>query len=157
MDMQMSESGNSYDEMRNMYLNFSVSSEIYSVEIRYVLQIVGMQAISEMPEMPPYMKGYINLRGNVIPVVSLRLRFGKPEAEATSRTCIVVVQVEDREIGLIVDAIEETLTIEPEHISPQPVSEKSDMIPYVIGIAKLKNGLTSVVVNLQKLFSGSNF
>lgn len=157
MDMLTNGNEQTLDEMMNMYLNFSVSSEIYSVEIRYVLQIVGMQTISEMPEMPSYMKGYINLRGNVIPVVSLRLRFGKPEAEVTDRTCIVVVQVEDREIGLIVDAIEETLTIEPENISPQPVSEKSDTIPYVIGIAKLKNGLTSVVVNLQKLFSGSNF
>lgn len=140
------------DEMKDMYLNFNVSNEIYSVDIRYVLQIVGMQEIREMPEMAHYMKGYINLRGSVVPVVSLRLRFGIIETDFTNRTCIIVVQVGEREIGLIVDAIEETLTVEPEDISPQPVTGEAEANPYITGIAKLKNNQTSVIINLQQLF-----
>ncbi len=142
------------DEMENMYLNFNVGSEIYGVEVRYVLQIIGMQEISEMPDMPPSMKGYINLRGSVIPVVSMRLRFGKTEDEYTDRTCIVVVTVGEREIGLIVDAIQETITIEPENISSQPTTGESGSIPYVEGIARLPDNRTAVLIHAQKLFSG---
>jgi purine-binding chemotaxis protein CheW len=126
------------------------------VEIRYVLQIIGMQEINEMPEMPHYMKGYINLRGVMIPVVSVRVRFGKPEEEYSDRTCIVVVQVGEKEIGLIVDGIRETLTIEPEDISPQPSTGEQDN-PYISGIAKIGGNKTSVLINLQKLFSGYTF
>ncbi len=140
------------DEMENMYLNFDVGNETYGVEIRYVLQIIGMQEINEMPDMPPGMKGYINLRGSVIPVVSMRLRFGKAEEEYTDRTCIVVVTVGDREIGLIVDTIQETITIEPENISPQPKTSASEGISYVKGIARLPDDRTAVLIHAQKLF-----
>lgn len=141
------------DEMENMYLNFIVGNELYGVEIRYVLQIIGMQEISEMPDMPPGMKGYINLRGNVIPVVSMRLRFGKAEEEYTDRSCIVVVTVGDQEIGLIVDTIQETITIEPEHISPQPTTGGQGGVPYIMGIARLPDDQTAVLIHAQKLFS----
>ncbi|MDR1736864.1 MAG: chemotaxis protein CheW [Oscillospiraceae bacterium] len=147
----------STDEMKNMYLNFCVADETYSIEIRYVHQIVVMQEINEMPEMPHYMKGFINLRGNIIPVVSMRVRFHKEEIEYTDRTCIVVTQVADNEVGLIVDAIRETLTIEPEDIAPPPTSGDYSGVGYVTGVAKLGEGKTSVVINLQSLFAGSAF
>lgn len=145
------------DEMENMYLNFYVDKDVYGVEIRYVIQIVGMQEINAMPEMQMYMKGFINLRGNVIPVVSMRERFGKWDEPYNERTCIVIVSVGDREIGLIVDAIKETITIEPEKISPQPKTAQSAGTAYIIGIAQLEGGSVSMLLDAQKLFGGYDF
>lgn len=145
------------DEMENMYLNFNVGNEVYGIQIRYVIQIIGMQKITEMPEMPHGMKGFINLRGNVIPVFSMRLRFGKTENEYSDRTCIVVVQVGDKEIGLIVDAIQETITIEPESISPLPGTGDGMDTPYVIGVARLPNDRVAVLIHVNRLFKGQGF
>lgn len=142
------------DEMENMYLNFYVAREVYGVEIRYVIQIVGMQEINAMPEMPMYMKGFINLRGNVIPVVSMRERFGQMDEPYNERTCIVIVSVGDREIGLIVDAIKETITIEPNKISPQPSTAQSAETAYIIGIAQLGGKDVSILIDVQQLFGG---
>ncbi len=152
-----SQSGTMTDEMENMYLNFHVSTGVYGVEIRYVLQIVGMQDINPMPEMPAFMKGFINLRGNVIPVVSMRERFGKYEEPYTERTCIVIVSVGEREIGLIVDAIKETITIEPDKISPQPTTAQNANNEYIIGIAQLGAGSVSILIDVQKLFDSYTF
>ena len=140
------------DEMENMYLTFTVGNEVYGIEIRHVIQIVGMQEINEMPEMSACMKGFINLRGSVIPVVSMRLRFGNIEDEYTDRTCIIVVVVGEKEIGLIVDAIQETITIEPESISSPPDTGEGKSIPYIRGIAQLQNNGVSVLIDVQKLF-----
>jgi len=141
------------DEMENMYLNFFVGEGVYGIEIRYVLQIIGMQEINAMPEMPMYMKGFINLRGNIIPVVSMRERFGQYEDPYNERTCIVIAQVGDREVGLIVDAIKETITIEPEQVSPQPATTQGSDNAYIKGIAKLQGGV-SILIDVQKLFGG---
>lgn len=156
-ELNVSQSDAMTDEMENMYLNFYVAQEVYGVEIRYVLQIVGMQDINAMPEMPMYMKGFINLRGNVIPVVSMRERFGKMEEEYNERTCIVIVSVGDREIGLIVDAIKETITIEPNRISPQPSTAQSADTAYIIGIAQLGGNNVSILLDAQKLFGGYDY
>ncbi len=140
------------DEMENMYLNFIVGGDVYGIDIRYVIQIVGMQEVRAMPDTPHGMKGYINLRGRVIPVVSMRLRFGKMEEEYSDRNCIVVVMVGEREMGVIVDAIQETIIIGPEKISPQPTVGKSEEVPYVKGVAQLPNDRTAVLIHVQKLF-----
>ncbi|MCL2034207.1 MAG: chemotaxis protein CheW [Oscillospiraceae bacterium] len=142
------------DEMENMYLNFFVGEGVYGIEIRYVLQIIGMQKIEAMPEMPMYMKGFINLRGNIIPVVSMRERFGQFEDPYNERTCIIITQVGDREVGLIVDAIKETITIEPEQVSPQPAATQGMDNAYIKGIAKLTAGDVSILIDVQRLFGG---
>jgi purine-binding chemotaxis protein CheW len=143
------------DEMENMYLNFYVGDGVYGVEIRYVLQIIGLPDINAMPEMPMFMKGFINLRGNVIPVVSMRERFGQVEEPFTERTCVVIVLVGDREIGLIVDAIKETTTIEPEQISPQPKTSQGEGNAYIIGIAQLGTGGVSILIDVRHMFGES--
>lgn len=145
------------DEMENMYLNFNVGNEIYGIEIRYVIQIIGMQEITEMPEMPPSMKGFISLRGNVIPVVSMRSRFGKAECTYSDRTCIVVVQVGKKEIGLIVDAIQETITIDPDSISSPPATGESVNNSYIMGVARLPNERSAVLIRVNRLFAGQEF
>lgn len=145
------------DEMENMYLNVYIGQEVYGIEIRYVLQIIGLPEINEMPEMPAYMRGFINLRGNVIPLVSMRERFGKMEEPYTERTCVVIVQVGEREIGLIVDAIKETVTIEPEKISPQPTTQADGGNVYIVGIAQLGANQVSILIDVQKLFDTGSF
>lgn len=141
------------DGMENIYLNLCVGQGIYGLEIRYVLQIVGMQEISAMPEMPMYMKGLINLRGSIIPVMSMRERFGLyDDAPYSERTCIVIVQVGDDRIGLMVDAIEETTAIMPNQISPRPRGLLGASSEYMIGVAQFGAGNKSVLIDVQKLF-----
>jgi purine-binding chemotaxis protein CheW len=156
-DNLQAQSSASTKEMENMYLNFSVGSEVYGVEIQHVIQIIGMQEITIIPEMPPDMKGVINLRGRVIPVFSMRLRFGQFEEEYNSRTCIVVVTIGEKEIGLIVDAIRETVTIEPENISPQPATGTGVENPFIKGIAKFPDNRIVVLLYAQKLFDANSF
>jgi purine-binding chemotaxis protein CheW len=139
------------DEIKDMFLNFTVGEEVYGVEIRYVLQIVGMQKITEMPEMPPGMKGFINLRGSVIPVCSMYSRFGKEEPEYTERTCIIVIQIDEKLTGLIVDAIQETVTIESDSVSPPPSLGPAEGSPYVKGIARFSEGKIVILLDTLRL------
>lgn len=141
------------DSMENQYLTFNVGDEKYGIEIRYVIQLLGMREITTMPDMPPGMQGFINLRGNVIPVVSMRLRFGKEEIAYTQRTCIIVVRVEEREIGLIVDMINETRTIDLDSISPPPRMGKSSDSFYISGIALPADGKATMLIDISALFN----
>jgi purine-binding chemotaxis protein CheW len=140
-------------EMENMYLNFIVGNEIYGIEIRYVLQIVGMQKINEMPEMEYSLKGYIDLRGSIIPVYSMHIRFGKPEPDYSERTCIIIVMIDDKQIGLIVDGIEETTIIEPNIVSPTPSASETDTKPYIKGVARLAEEHNVVLLHAEYLFT----
>jgi purine-binding chemotaxis protein CheW len=140
--------------MENMYLTFTVGAESYGVEIRHVIQIISIQqAITQMPEMPAEMQGFINLRGEIIPVFSLRARFGKDEREADERSCIIIVDVRGTHIGLIVDGIRETVTIEPEYIS-RP--DNAGSAEYISGIARTGQREETVVIliDLPTLFRG---
>ena len=146
------------DEMSNMYLTFNLGTETYGLQIRHILQIIGMQEITQMPEMPPYMKGYINLRGSIIPVVSIRKRFGLPEVEYNERTCIIVVHIGEKDIGLIVDEIQEAITIEQDHISDPPETGLRELSRYIMGIARLSDtdDATAVLIDVQKLFKAGD-
>ncbi len=102
-------------EEDHKYLTFKLSHEEYGVEILKVRELIGIMDITAVPRMPVYMKGVINLRGKVIPVVDLRLKFGLDEIEHTEQTCIIVVDV-GKEIGIIVDAVSEVLDITEENV-----------------------------------------
>ncbi|NLM79860.1 MAG: purine-binding chemotaxis protein CheW, partial [Clostridiales bacterium] len=99
------------DPQDGRYLTFSLDSECYGIEIKYVTEIIGIQPITEVPEMPEYIKGIINLRGRIIPVMDVRLRFKKPFREYDERTCIIVIEIRDIVLGLIIDRVSEVLTI----------------------------------------------
>ncbi len=99
------------DSLRSKYLTFIISKETYGIEIRYVTEIVSIEEITAMPEMPNYIKGIINLRGRIIPVIDVRLRFGKQERQYDDRTCIIVMNYYEHMTGLIVDSVSEVLTI----------------------------------------------
>jgi len=108
------------DTQKGKFLTFSLGAEVYGIEIKFVTEIIGLQAITAVPDLPTYVKGIINLRGKIIPVIDVRLRFKKPSVDYDDRTCIVVVDIKDVAVGLIVDTVAEVLTISEEDIVPPP-------------------------------------
>ncbi len=142
------------DTLRGRFLSFSFGQEVFALEIRYVTEIVGMQMITPVPEVPDYLKGIINLRGKVIPVIDMRIRFKKPLVEYTDRTCIIVVDIEDTSVGLIVDNVEEVLSIADESVVPPPDSKTGVQNRYIKGIGIVENKVI-LLLDCAKLLSDS--
>lgn len=124
------------DTQKDRFLTFMLDKEIYGIEINYVTEIVGIQSITEMPEMPDYIKGIINLRGVIIPVMDVRLRFKKPAKEYDDRTCVIVVDFNSINVGLIVDSVSEVMTIDEENILELPTINSSTSSRYLKNIGK---------------------
>jgi len=124
------------DTQKGRFLTFQIHSEVYGIEIKYVTEIIGIQPITEVPELPDYIRGIINLRGKIIPVMDVRLRFKKEEAEYSDRTCVIVIDVGTVSIGLIVDRVSEVLTIPDEEIV-EPPDIKQGGNRYIKGIGKV--------------------
>jgi len=125
------------DTQRGKYLTFLIGSDVYGIEIKHVVEIIGIQAITEVPELPAYIKGIINLRGKIIPVMDVRLRFRKPFRAYNDRTCIVVVDIKDTSIGLIVDSVAEVLAIAEQDIVPPPDMGPGSSQRYIQGVGKV--------------------
>ncbi len=124
------------DTQKGKFLTFCMGNEFYGIEIKYVTEIIGLQPITEIPEMPAYIKGIINLRGKIIPVMDVRLRFKKPYREYNDRTCIVVIDIREVSIGLIVDSVSEVISIPDEEIvAPPSVAKEGNK--YIKGIGKV--------------------
>lgn len=123
------------DTLKNKYLIFSIDKDMFGIKISYITEIIGLQSITEVPEMPDYIKGITNLRGKIIPVMDARLRFKKEERQYDSRTCIIVLEINANSIGLIVDSVAEVLTINEEDTSPAPEMGNSGQ-GYIEGIGK---------------------
>ncbi|MBM3203496.1 chemotaxis protein CheW [Candidatus Woesearchaeota archaeon] len=111
---------NEENNINDMYLTFGVATEEYGIGIGYVTEIIGMQRVMEVPDVPAFIKGVINLRGKVIPVMDIRSRFGITEIDYTERTVIVVLDVDNIPLGLIVDSVREVLEIAPDRIDQPP-------------------------------------
>lgn len=139
------------DTLKGKYLIFSVGSELYGMEIRYITEIIGLQPITEVPEMPEYVKGVTNLRGKIIPVLDARLRFHKAVREYDDRTCIIVVDTTIISIGLIVDNVAEVLSMQDEDIAPPPDLNKGGH-KYIKGIGKA-NGSVKLILDCQRLLT----
>jgi purine-binding chemotaxis protein CheW len=123
------------DTQKGKFLTFALGNEVYGIEIMYVTEIVGIQPITEVPELPEYVKGIINLRGKIIPVMDIRLRFKKKKMEYNDRTCTIVIDIGEFSIGLIVDTVSEVLSIQEEDIVPPPDISKGGK-KYIKGIGK---------------------
>ncbi len=136
---------------RGRYLTFAVGSEDYGIEITYISEIIMVQAITEVPELPAYIKGIINLRGKILPVMDVRLRFNKEPQEYTDRTCIIVVMMDTTSVGLIIDAVREVMDIADEDITSPSVSSGFSN-RYISGIAKTPSGV-KLMLNLEHLVS----
>lgn len=129
------------DTQHGRYLTFSLDNEVYGIEIKCVNEIIGVQPITTIPEVPAYVKGIINLRGKIIPVIDVRLKFGKEPMEYNDRTCIVVIDINDVYVGLIVDNVDEVLTIDDEDIATPPVANMGFENRYIKGIGKAGNSV----------------
>jgi purine-binding chemotaxis protein CheW len=125
------------DTQKGKYLTFALGSEHYGIEIKHVTEIIGIQSITSVPELPDYIRGIINLRGKIIPVMDIRLRFKKPFLEYNDRTCIIVVEMRNISIGLIVDGVAEVMAISDEDIVPPPDAGRSFSNRYIQGIGKV--------------------
>lgn len=125
------------DTQKDKYLTFKIENESFGIDILYVTEIIGIQKITEVPELPDYIKGIINLRGKIIPVMDIRIRFGKAVREYDERTCIIVVDIGEVSIGLIVDRVSEVVDIPEENISPPPKIGKGIQNRYVKSIGKI--------------------
>jgi purine-binding chemotaxis protein CheW len=127
------------------YLTFTLAGEEYGISILKVKEIIGLMSITMVPQTPGYVKGVINLRGKVIPVVDLRLKFGMAAMEYTERTCIIVVEIRADAasilIGIVVDAVSEVLNIKAGDIEETPNFGSRLQTDYILGLAKVGEGI----------------
>ena len=123
------------------YLTFALGNEEYGLEILKVREIIGFMDITAVPQMPGYVKGVINLRGQVIPVIELRAKFGMPSAEVTEQTCIIVVEIMQQgrkfSTGIVVDHVSEVLDIDGESIEDAPQFGSSVNTDFILGMGKI--------------------
>jgi purine-binding chemotaxis protein CheW len=156
MSVQTSSGSTATDRRAGKYLTFVLSGEEYGLEILKVREINGMMAITAVPRMPDYMKGVINLRGKVIPVIDLRLKFGMCEADLTAETCIIVVDVGGSLMGVIVDQVSEVLDIRGEDIEDAPNIGVSVDTGFILGMGKAK-GSVKILLDIDKVLSDSDY
>lgn len=137
------------------YLTFTLAREDYGLEILKVREIIGMMDITAIPQTPDYVKGVINLRGRVIPVIDLRLKFGLPAQDYGERTCIIVVDAKSAlgpvQMGVVVDAVSEVLNVTGEDLEPPPSLGAGRRHDYLLGIAKAKGSIKILLDSDQVL------
>ncbi|MBI5030396.1 MAG: purine-binding chemotaxis protein CheW [Chloroflexi bacterium] len=143
------------DTIENMYLTFMVEKETYAVNIACVTEIVGIQRISEIPDVPDYIKGAMNLRGKVIPVMDQRLRFHLPARNYDDRTTIIVLDLEGVPTGLVVDQVTDVLTIPPAKIDPPPHWLHDGKRGVIKGLGKLDDNV-SIILDVPHLLYDKN-
>lgn len=144
------------ESLAGKYLTFRLGEEDYGLEILKVQEIIGMQEITAIPRTPDFVKGVINLRGKVIPVVDLRLKFSMAEAEVSRKTCIIVVQVHRNEtriiMGIIVDEVSEVLNIGSDAIEPAPAFGSQVETAFILGMAKTESAV-KILLDIDKILS----
>ena len=127
------------------YLTFNMAEEEYGIGILKIKEIIGMLPITSVPQTPEFVKGVVNLRGKVIPVIDLRLRFGMPTMDYTERTCIIVVEIDGQagtvQVGIVVDSVSEVLNIKGEDIEKTPTFGAKLNTDYILGMAKMEGGV----------------
>ncbi len=138
------------DTQHGRYLTFPVGEETFAIEIRCITEIIGMYPITRLPEVPAYIKGIINLRGKIVPVIDIRLKFKKPALPYDERTCIIVLETSGLSAGLIVDSVSEVLSIPDEQIVPPPEYSASAQNRYISSIGSV-DGKVKLILDADKL------
>jgi purine-binding chemotaxis protein CheW len=139
------------------YLTFQLANEEFGIRVLKVREIMGVQEITAVPQTPQHVKGVINLRGKVIPVIDLRLKFGLPAAEYTQRTCIIVAQVAGEHsstllMGIVVDGVSEVLNLSGQEIEDTPDFGEDIGGEYLLGMAKVK-GKVKILLDIDRILS----
>lgn len=132
------------------YLTFRLQNESYGIKVLKIREIIRLQPITPVPQMPPYIKGVLNLRGKIIPVIDLRLKFGLNDAADKDHNCIIVVKIDlankiSTQMGLVVDAVEEVTNINVEEIEPPPDFGTTLDTTFIFGMAKVKGSVKTLV------------
>jgi purine-binding chemotaxis protein CheW len=140
------------DTMLGKYLTFQLGTEIFGIAIKFVTEIIGIQSITFVPEVPKFVKGIINLRGKIIPVIDMRLKFNKPSVDYDDRTCIIVIDFNETSIGLIVDCVSEVLNIGDDKIVPPPSYKAGVQNKYIKGIGKVGDTI-KLLIDCEKIIS----
>ncbi|MBF0117210.1 MAG: chemotaxis protein CheW [Desulfobacterales bacterium] len=140
----------------NQYLTFRLDQEIYALEINQVREVVDMTGITRVPKMPDFMRGVINLRGRVVPVLDLRLKFGIGKTEKNINTCIIIIEIiiegEMTLLGALADSVKEVMTLEPDQIEPPPRIGTRLKTEFMKGIGK-KDDDFIIILDIEKVFS----
>jgi len=141
-------------ELEGKYLTFTLADEDFGLEILKVREIIGMLDITAIPQTPPYIKGVINLRGRVIPVIDLRLKFGLPPVEYGERTCIIVVEVKTAlgpvQMGVVVDTVSEVVNVNGADIEPAPSFGSRFDTRTILGLAKAR-GTIKILLDIDRV------
>jgi purine-binding chemotaxis protein CheW len=138
------------------FLTFLLGEEIYGIPIKKAKEIIGMMAVTHIPKMQGYIKGVINLRGKIIPIVDLRLRLDMAEKAYTERTCIIVIEVDNRDnhrlVGITVDAVSEVVTIQQSDIEPPPQYDAQIEGDFLTGLGKSKEKVI-MILDIEKILN----
>ncbi len=145
-------------DKKGKYLTFVLAGEEYGIEITKVREIIGMLPLRSIPQTPDFVKGVINLRGKVIPVTDLRLKFGLDAIDYTKRTCIIVIEVAgqagDTLMGAVVDSVSEVLHVKAENIEEVPTLGTRLNTDYILGMAKVETGV-KILLDIETVLSGA--
>jgi purine-binding chemotaxis protein CheW len=138
------------------YLTFKLDKELYAMDVGQMREILEFNSVTKIPQTPPFVKGVINLRGKVVPVVDMRLKFGLTQTEKTVNTCIIVVEISFIEeliiIGALVDAVQEVVELEPSQIEPAPKMGSRLKSDFIKGMGKLDDNFI-IILDVDKVFS----
>jgi purine-binding chemotaxis protein CheW len=147
------------DLLVGKYLTFGLGEEVYGLEILKVQEIIGLMSITRVPKTPDFVRGVINLRGKVIPVIALRAKFGMPPAEDTERTCIIVIQVEGKEgplvMGILVDEVSEVVNVTREQLEPAPSFGALDTA-FIRAMGKINNKVV-ILLDVDRVLTASEW
>ncbi len=138
-------------ELQGKFLIFSVNDVEYGIDIGNVTEIIGIQYMTPIPNAPRYVRGITNIRGTIVPVVDMRLRFGIEETEYTERTCIVLISSENMYIGIVVDSVEDVVQLAPENILPLPQGSVAENNKYLKAIGKDGEKIKQLI-DIERIF-----
>lgn len=127
------------------YLTFLLDNQHFAIPIKNVMEIISMQDPTEMPDFPPYVKGIINLRGKIIPLIDLRTRFHREESEYNERTSVIVVNVKEFDVGFIVDEVDEVIDLDRAQIAPPPNMSAEIQNRYIVGVGKYSDKIILIL------------
>lgn len=139
------------DDLNGRFLTFYIGNTIYGIELLHVIEIISIEPVTRVPGVPAYIKGIFNLRGKVVPVIDVRLKFNQEERPYDDKTCIIVVTIHDMQVGLIVDSVSEVVTIGKEERTTPPDLGSGTTDRYLRSIAKIGNRII-LNIDCEKFF-----
>jgi len=144
-DTMMTEEQNNEDTMHNKFLVFELEKQQYAIAIENVVDIINVQPVTHVPNCPDFVRGITNLRGKVIPIIDVRIRFGMAERDYDDRTCIIVVELHGIPVGMIIDSVSEVITLDEGDIAPPPTFSNVVDARFIEGIGKTEQGIRLIL------------